>query len=150
MRFSGYSGNKMLLPPPPWVRPGLLEIFSPQESPGHEGGTIPHLARSVFSSLIPWALTLAESDRRRIGYPFPWPRLQVAAFLLCPLPKQRPAVQRPGPGGCRKPPRVLWAFVPFRRHLMGIEKKAQRGLCPLADLAPLRYLTSELPLASQH
>lgn len=63
------------VPPPPGVRPGLLEIFGPQGSPGHEGGTIPHLARSVFSPLIPWALTLAEPDPRRIGYPFPWPKL---------------------------------------------------------------------------
>lgn len=74
-RFSEYLGNEMLLPPPPWVRPGLLEIFGPQGSPGHEAGTIPHLARSVFSPLIPWALTLAEPDPIRIGYPSPWPKL---------------------------------------------------------------------------
>lgn len=118
-RFSGYSGNKMLLPSLPWVRLGLLEISGPQGSRGHEGGTTPHLARSIFSALISWALTLAEPGPRRIGCPFPWPKLLVEASPYCPLPGQRPAVQRPGPGAAESPPAcyghlhpsedILWA-----------------------------------------
>lgn len=49
--------------------------LGPQGSPGMKGDH-PHLARSVFSPLIPWALTLAEPDPRRIGYSSsPWPKL---------------------------------------------------------------------------